>query len=219
MNHNEQQVDIAVTESLSSLESDSKNYKSLFEEIAQNNTKIYLDNPHDLIRYVDESHDDKTQRCCCCKVHRRNSSLVNKIPIYNTIFISEMKNATDYLEYLNETRRNSFNSLNRDNRSNYYRLLLSDANSNDLTMKRNECNHKQTTDFLQVPKINVDEQLRRTPEFEDISKKIDQIHTLDSSCSALIIKSIEVHADILVSESEITFLKLFGYLILLIRLM
>lgn len=197
MNHNEveeQKLDF------SSLESDSKNYKSLFEEIAQNNTNIYLDEPNDVIRYKTQNITDENQ-CCCCKIHRRNS----KIPIYNTIWIGEMKNASDYIEYLNKTRRNSFNnSLNRDNRSNYYRLLLSNE-TNSLNRNDESNQHRKINDegrFLQVPKINVDEQLRRTPELEDISKKIDQIHSLDSSCSALIIKSIEVHADILVSFFE-----------------
>lgn len=183
---------------LSSLESDSKNYKSLFEEIAQNDTTIYLNDSlsDDIIRYVDE-----TTQCCCCKVHRRQSSFIAgapvsktfNIPMYNTIWIGEMKNATDYIEYLNETRRNSFNSLNKDNRSNYYKLMLSDeVNSSSKTKSRND-------NFLQVPTLTANEHQRPlTPEFKDISMKIDQIHTLDQSTNQLIYKAIEVHADILV---------------------
>lgn len=186
---------------MSSLESDSKNYKSLYEEIAQNDSQIYLNNSisDDIIRYAGE-----TTQCCCCKVHRRRNSFITggavtkpfNIPIYNTIWIGEMKNATDYIEYLNETRRNSFSSLNKDNRSNYYKLLLGDNNS--LNSDLNNNNNNGTGNFLQVPKLAVDEHLRRTPEFDDISNKIDQIHALDSSVSSLIYKSIEVHADILV---------------------
>ena len=190
---------------MSSIESDSKNYKSLYEEIAQNDSKIYLNNSisDDIIRYVDE-----TAQCCCCKVHRRQNKFITggavtkpfNIPIYNTIWMGEMKNATDYIEYLNETRRNSFNSLNKDNRSNYYNLLVSDNISlnNDYDAGTNNNSTNASGNFLQVPKLTIDEQLRRTPEFDDISKKIDQIHTLDSSVSSLIYKSIEVHADILV---------------------
>lgn len=194
MNHND------ASSTMSSLESDSKNYKSLYEEIAQNDSKIYLNNSisDDIIRYVDE-----TAECCCCKVHRRQNFIAGgavtkpfNIPIYNTIWLGEMKNATDYIEYLNETRRNSFNSLNKDNRSNYYKLLVNDnislTNDWDVNSTNNSGN------FLQVPKLAVEEHLRRTPEFDDISKKIDQIHTLDSGVSSLIYKSIEVHADILV---------------------
>jgi hypothetical protein len=198
---------------VSSLDSDSKNYKSLYEEIAQNDTKIYLNNSltDDIIRYVDEAAE---QQCCCCKIHRRQNSFITggavtskpfNIPIYNTIWIGEMKNATDYISYLNETRRNSFNSLNKDNRSNYYKLMLSDNNSlnndydvNNNSIGSNNNNNNNSGNFLQVPKLKIDDQLRRTPEFDDISKKIDQIHTLDSSVSTLIYKSIEVHADILV---------------------
>jgi hypothetical protein len=201
MNHYE------ASSTLSSLDSDSKNYKSLYEEIAQNDSNIYLNSSasDDIIRYGDET----DASCCCCKVHRRHNSFVAggavskpfSIPTYNSIWIGEMRNATDYIEYLNKTRRNSFNSLNRDNRSSYYRL----ANPlNSLTNVRdaNNNNHKNTPadsgNFLQVPKLSYEEQLRRTPELEDITKKIDQIHTLDSSVSSLIYKSIEVHADILV---------------------
>jgi hypothetical protein len=194
---------------MSSLESDLKNYKSLYEEIAQNDSKIYLNNSitDDIIRYDDEANP----QCCCCKVHRRQNSFITggavtalkpfNIPIYNTIWIGEMKNATDYIEYLNETRRNSFNSLNKDNRSNYYKLMLGDYNSmnNEHDSNNNKNNENSNTgNFLQVPKISVDEHLRRTPEFNEISQRIDQIHTLDSSVSSLIYKSIEVHADILV---------------------
>jgi hypothetical protein len=194
---------------MSSLESDLKNYKSLYEEIAQNDSKIYLNNSitDDIIRYDDEAN----AQCCCCKVHRRQNSFITggavtalkpfNIPIYNTIWIGEMKNATDYIEYLNETRRNSFNSLNKDNRSNYYKLMLGDYNSmnneHDSNNNKNSEN-SNTGNFLQVPKISIDEHLRRTPEFNEISQRIDQIHTLDSSVSSLIYKSIEVHADILV---------------------
>lgn len=212
MNHNEAPSSL---EAPTSLESDWKNYKSLYEEIAQNDSKIYLNSSitDDIIRFVD---DDPTQ-CCCCKVHRRQNSFIAggavtkpfNIPIYNSIWVGEMKNATDYIEYLNKTRRNSFNSLNKDNRSNYYKLMLSDnisLTNNDYDSNNNNTRHNDSinniTDssgnFLQVPKLEVDEHLRRTPEFEDISKKIDQIHTLDSSVSSLIYKSIEVHADILV---------------------
>lgn len=189
---------------MSSLESDSKNYKSLYEEIAQNDCKIYLNNSvsDDIIRYVDE-----TAECCCCKVHYRRNFIAGgavtkpfNIPIYNTIWMSEMKNATDYIEYLNETRRPSLNSLGKDNRSNYYKLLVSDNISLNNGREASNNNHIINTcgNFLQVPKLFDDDQLRRSPEFDDISKKIDQIHTLDSSVSSLIYKSIEVHADILV---------------------
>jgi hypothetical protein len=204
MNHYEN------SSTLNSLESDSKNYKSLYEEIAQNDSNIYLNSTasDDIIRYSDET----DVSCCCCKVHRRHNSFVAggavskpfSIPTYNSIWIGEMRNATDYIEYLNKTRRNSFNSLNRDNRSSYYRLMLGDANSlNSLTNVRDANNNTGTPaavsgNFLQVPKLSYEEQLRRTPELEDITKKIDQIHTLDSSVSSLIYKSIEVHADILV---------------------
>lgn len=202
MNHN------AASSTMSSLESDSKNYKSLYEEIAQNDSKIYLNTSisDDIIRYVDEA-----AQCCCCKVHRRRNSFKTggavttkpfNIPIYNTIWMGEMKNATDYIEYLNKTRRNSFNSLNKNNRSNYYKLLVSDniALNNDYDHDTSNINNSINTsgNFLQVPKQTVDEHLRRTPEFDEISKKIDEIHTLDSSVSSLIYKSIEVHADILV---------------------
>lgn len=192
----------------SSLDSDSKNYKSLYEEIAQNDSKIYLNRSitDDIIRYVDDS-----TTCCCCKVHRRQNSFIAgapvtkpfNIPIYNTIWLGEMKNATDYIEYLNETRRNSFNSLNKDNRSNYYKLLLGDYNSLSNNTDHNNNNSSSVGgNFLQVPKLTIDEHLRRTPEFDDISKKIDQIHQLDSSVSSLIYKSIEVHADILVRRRK-----------------
>lgn len=201
--------------SISSLESDLKNYKSLYEEIAQNDSKIYLNDSisNDIISYVDET----AAQCCCCKVHRRQNSFIAggavtkpfNIPLYNTIWIGEMKNATDYIEYLNETRRNSFNSLNKDNRSNYYKLMLADNHSlnNDYIAKNNKSSNSVNSsgNFLQVPKLTDDEQLRRTPFQTDISKKIDQIYALDSSVSSLIYKSIEVHADILV---RVTFIVL-----------
>lgn len=200
MNHND------VPSAMSSLESDSKNYKSLYEEIAQNDSKIYLNDSisDDITRYGEET----TAQCCCCKVHRRHNSFIAggavtkpfNIPIYNAIWVGEMKNATDYIEYLNETRRNSFSSLNKDNRSNYYKLILGDNNSLNNDNNHNNNSINVSGNFLQVPKLNIDDQLRRTPEFDDISKKIDQIHTLDSSVSSLIYKSIEVHADILVRE-------------------
>jgi uncharacterized protein YcgL (UPF0745 family) len=209
MNHGE------ATSGMSSLESDLKNYKSLYEEIAQNDSKIYLNNSitDDIIRYD----DDTNAQCCCCKVHRRQNSFITggavttlkpfNVPIYNTIWIGEMKNATDYIEYLNETRRNSFSSLNKDNRSNYYKLMLSDYTSLNNEHNSNNSSVKNSIDssgnFLQVPKQSVDEHLRRTPEFDDISRRIDQIHTLDSSVSSLIYKSIEVHADILVRAHDI----------------
>lgn len=206
MNHNDD-----APSTLSSLDSDSKNYKSLYEEIAQNDSKVYLNNSisDDIIRYVDE-----TTQCCCCR--RRNSFVAGaavtkpfNVPNYNTIWLGEMKNATDYIYYLNETRRNSFNSLNKDNRSNYYKLMLGDYNSlsNDCDLNNNNNSINNNTNnnagnFLQVPKQTIDEHLRRTPEFDEISKKIDQIHTLDSSVSRLIYKSIEVHADILVRNRK-----------------
>lgn len=186
-----------------SIESDLKNYKSLkeeiYEEIAQNDSKIYLNKSQsdDIIgRFVDETNS----QCCCCKVHRRPNSFIAggavtsvvsrpfNVPIYNTIWIGEMKNATDYISYLNETRRYSFNSLNKDNRSHYDKLLLGDNNS-----------LKNSTKFLQVPKQPIDNYLRKTPEFDEISKKItSEISYLGTSVSSLIYKSIEVHADILV---------------------
>lgn len=215
MNYNSETL--AQRHTMTELAIDSKNYKSLFEEIAQNDTKIYLTDG-----YAD---DPPSTECCCWRAHRRSSFVSSNVvasaakpfnipTLYNTIWISEMKNATDYIEYLNETRRNSFYSLNKDNRSNYYRLLLTDSSSmntdDELYWRKSSENiaasnkgSKQRSNnenrFLQVPKITIDEQLRRTPEFEDISKKIDQIHKLDSSVSTLIYKSIEVHADILVS--------------------
>lgn len=199
MNHYE------ASSTLSSLDSDSKNYKSLYEEIAQNDSKIYLNSTTS-----DDYEDGEDGQCCCCRVHRRHNSFVAggavtkpfSIPVYNSIWIGEMRNATDYIEYLNETRRNSFSSLNKDNRSCYYRL--GDNNSLNSLPNERDANNNNTTNahsgnFLQVPKLSYEEQLRRTPEFEDITKKIDQIHTLDSSVSSLIYKSIEVHADILVN--------------------
>ncbi len=205
------------------LESNVKNYKSLFEEIAQNDSELYLTKSfQDAIRYSESrsgnsSADDDT-RCCCCKVHRKQHQNTNEqvsasfiaggvvsntksfsdsSNIYSSILIGEMKNATDYIEYLNETRRNSFSSLNKENRSNYYNLMFSDCNS--LNSYANSSEEDKNSNFLQVPKLNIpDEQMRRTPEFKDISKKIDQIHALDSNVSSLIYKSIEVHADILV---------------------
>lgn len=211
--------------------SDLKNYKSLFEEIAQNDSEIYLTKSfQDAIRYSDNNNsstnsgDDDT-RCCCCKVHRRQRQTTNQAPtsfiaggavtntksfsvsnnnIYNTIWIGEMKNATDYIEYLNETRRNSFSSLNKDNRSNYYNLMRNESHSlngysDATTISVPDNAGDGTKNFLQVPKLELPhEHMRRTPEFIDISKKIDQIHTLDSNVSSLIYKSIEVHADILV---------------------
>jgi hypothetical protein len=202
---------------MDSLESDLKNYKSLFEEIAQNDNNIYLNKSfQDALQYI----DDDTE-CCCCKVHRRtsnrsfisggavtNTKSFNVQTMYNTIWIGEMKNATDYIEYLNETRRVSFSSLNRDNRSNYYNSMVNDSHSpsneiRGLPTESGKRNH------LQVPKLDLPaEHMRRTPEFESISKKIDEIHTLDSSVSSLIYKSIEVHADILVSVQGPCFLYL-----------
>jgi hypothetical protein len=217
---------------MESLGSDLKNYKSLFEEIAQNDSEIYLTKSfQDAIRYSDgnnnngssKSGDDEI-RCCCCKVHRRQRQNTNQMAtsfiaggavtntksfsvsnnIYNTIWISEMKNATDYIEYLNETRRNSFSSLNKDNRSNYYNLMKNESHSlsgytDASTISVRDSINGRGKNFLQVPKLELPhEHMRRTPEFEDISKKIDQIHTLDANVSSLIYKSIEVHADILV---------------------
>lgn len=195
---------------MESIESDLKNYKSLFEEIAQKNSEIYLDESfQDVIRYTDDT------TCCCCKIHRRqshnfiaggaitNTKSFSQAPMYNAIWLGEMKNATDYIEYLNETRRNSFSSLNKDNRSNYYNRMLNDSqisSCDDDKVKNSQANGKN---FLQVPKLDISrDHMRRTPEFDDISKKIDQIHTLDSSVSSLIYKSIEVHADILVRYGE-----------------
>lgn len=192
---------------MDTMESDLKNYKSLFEEIAQNNSEIYLDKSfQDVIQYADDT------ACCCCKIHRRqnhnfiaggaitNTKSFNQAPMYNTIWLGEMKNATDYIEYLNETRRNSFSSLNKDNRSNYYNLMRNDLpthnNDND---DQPDTSRESDKNFLQVPKFDKSsEHMRRTPEFDGISKKIDEIHKLDSSVSSLIYKSIEVHADILV---------------------
>lgn len=212
---------------MESLGSDLKNYKSLFEEMAQNDSELYLTKSfQDAIRYSDSNNNiggnDET-RCCCCKVHRRQKQTTNQKPtsfipggavtntkslnvstnIYNTIWIGEMKNATDYIEYLNETRRNSFSSLNKDNRSNYYNLMRNESHSLNYTdassNSTRESHSDETKNFLQVPKLEI-EHMRRTPEFKDISKRIDQIHTLDANVSSLIYKSIEVHADILVRE-------------------
>lgn len=213
--------------SMNSLESDLKNYKSLFEEIAQNDSELYLTKSfHDAIRY-----DDNNTRCCCCKVHRKQNAselppptstaaAASFIPggavtntksfnvptnIYNTIWMGEMKNATDYIEYLNETRRNSFSSLNKDNRSNYYNLMRGDYHSltttdgDVMSVRDSGISGCEGKNFLQVPKLNLPhENMRRTPEFKDISKRIDQLQELDSNVSSLIYKSIEVHADILV---------------------
>ena len=77
----------------------------------------------------------------------------------------------------------------------------------------NNCN---SSNFLQVPKMTMDEELRRTPEFDDIYRKISEINQLDNSVSALIYKSIEVHADILVRQSTIynNLLSIYSYLLL-----
>jgi hypothetical protein len=203
---------------MNSLESDLKNYKSLFEEVAQNDSEIYLTKSfQDAIRYGCD--EDSTTRCCCCKVHRKQNANfpptsfiaggevtnTKSLNVYNTIWMGEMKNATDYIEYLNNTRRNSFSSLNKDNRSNYYNnLKRSDYHSlnyegSDTSKKDSGISEGSGKNFLQVPKLNLPpEHMRKTPEFEDISKQIDQIHVLDSNVSSLIYKSIEVHADILV---------------------
>lgn len=224
---------------MNSLETDLHNYKSLYEEIAQEDNN-YLQN-----NTISTSKDGDEQ-CCCCNVHRRENNLYNstittgttttatttiitsststtsrksfssynyydKMPIYNSIWLGEMRNATDYIEYLNKTRRNSNYTNNNNNgssshqankdRSNYYKLSASDYNSlnhdNDMN---NNCN---SSNFLQVPKLTMDEELRRTPEFDDIYRKISEINQLDYSVSALIYKSIEVHADILVRQSSI----------------
>jgi hypothetical protein len=205
---------------MNSLESDLKNYKSLFEEVAQNDSEIYLTKSfQDAIRYGCDDDSSSTTRCCCCKVHRKQNAnfpptsfiaggavtnTKSSFNVYNTIWMGEMKNATDYIEYLNETRRNSFSSLNKDNRSNYYNLKRNDYHSlnnegSDASKKDSGISEGSDRNFLQVPKLNIPpEHMRSTPEFEDISKQIDQIHKLDSNVSSLIYKSIEVHADILV---------------------
>lgn len=212
---------------MDSLDSDTKNYKSLFEEIAQNDSELYLKKTfEDAVRFSDSNNNEQSKsgdddtKCCCCKVHRRQRQNTNQMPtsfiaggevrsqlsVSNNIYDTIWKNATDYIEYLNETRRNSFSSLNKDNRSNYYNLMLNDSHSlNGYTdaptiSVRDSING---ANFLQVPKLELPctEQMRRTPIFEDISKKIDQIHTLDSNVSSLIYKSISVHADILVRIS------------------
>lgn len=219
--------------SINSLESDLKNYKSLFEEIAQNDSEIYLTKSfQDAIRFGISDDDSGTNntRCCCCKVHRKqnatptsasfipggavtNTKSFNVPNIYNTIWMGEMKNATDYIEYLNETRRNSFNSLNKNNRSNYYNLMRGDYHSlttttttdgDGMSVRDSGISGCEGKNFLQVPKHNLPhDHMRRTPEFEDISKKIDQLQELDSNVSSLIYKSIEVHADILVHKFNI----------------
>lgn len=217
---------------MNSLESDLKNYKSLFEEIAQNDSEVYLTKSfHDAIRFGAVSDDDNSNnaRCCCCKVHRKQNAselppptTASFIPggavtntksfnvpttnnIYNTIWMGEMKNATDYIEYLNETRRNSFSSLNKDNRSNYYNLMRGDYHSltttdgDVMSVRDSGISGCEGKNFLQVPKLNLPhEHMRRTPEFKDISMRINQLQELDSNVSSLIYKSIEVHADILV---------------------
>lgn len=220
--------------SMNSHESDLKNYKSLFEEIAQNDSEIYLTKSfHDAIRFgISDDDSGNNTRCCCCKVHRKqnaselppptssSSSAASFITggavtntksfnvptnIYNTIWMGEMKNATDYIEYLNETRRNSFSSLNKDNRSNYYNLMRGDYHSltttdgDIMSVRDSGISGCEGKNFLQVPKhILPQDHMRRTPEFKDISKRIDQLQELDSNVSSLIYKSIEVHADILV---------------------
>ena len=229
---------------MNSLETDLHNYKSLYEEIAQEDNSYLLNNTISNPKYGDE-------QCCCCNVHRRENNLYNstvtatttmttmttttsrksfssynyydKMPIYNSIWLGEMRNATDYIEYLNKTRRNSSytnnnngNSSHQPNKdcSNYYKLSTSDYNSlnhdNDMN---NNCN---SSNFLQVPKMTMDEELRRTPEFDDIYRKISEINQLDNSVSALIYKSIEVHADILVRQSTIynNLLSIYSYLLL-----
>ncbi|CAO1385056.1 unnamed protein product [Diamesa hyperborea] len=219
---------------MNSLETDLHNYKSLYEEIAQEDNNYLQNNTISNPKYGDE-------QCCCCNVHRRENNLYNstatattttattttttmtsrksfssynyydKMPIYNSIWLGEMRNATDYIEYLNKTRRNS-NYTNNNNgnsshqpnkdRSNYYKLSTSDYNSlnhdNDMN---NNCN---SSNFLQVPKLTMDEELRRTPEFDDIYRKISEINQLDNSVSALIYKSIEVHADILSLDATVS---------------
>lgn len=220
---------------MNSLETDLHNYKSLYEEIAQEDNNYLQNNTISNTKYSDE-------QCCCCNVHRRENNLYNstatattttttmtlttttttsrkssfssynyydKMPIYNSIWLGEMRNATDYIEYLNKTRRNSNNNngnashqANKD-RTNYYKLSTSDYHSlnhdNDMN---NNCN--SSSNFLQVPKFTMDEELRRTPEFDDIYRKISEINHLDNSVSALIYKSIEVHADILVRQTFVT---------------
>lgn len=216
---------------MNSLETDLHNYKSLYEEIAQEDNNYLQNNTISNSKYDDE-------QCCCCNVHRRENNLYNstvtattttttmtlttpttsrkssfssynyydKMPIYNSIWLGEMRNATDYIEYLNKTRRNSNNNngnashqANKD-RSNYYKLSTSDYNSLNHDNDMNN-NSNSSSNFLQVPKLTMDEELRRTPEFDDIYRKISQINQLDNSVSALIYKSIEVHADILVRQT------------------
>ncbi|KAG5682401.1 hypothetical protein PVAND_011754 [Polypedilum vanderplanki] len=204
------------------LDNESKNYKSLFEEVAQNDSQLYLDKSfQNAIRYG----NDKAQ-CCCCKVHRKQNrhfipdgavtnlnpnTKYQNAPIYNSILMGEMKNATDYIEYLNETRRNSFSSLNKDNRSNYYNSILngdnqiSSINYESMNSEILLIGNESGNNFLQVPKLEItNEHMRRTPEFIDISNKIDQIHSLDSSVSLLIYKCVEVHADILSLDATVS---------------
>lgn len=205
------------------------NYKSLFEEIAQTDNSYLFDDS--------EYYNSKIMaKCYCCKLqsttkpnnninknkvkHESNLNVNNsevfkmdyeKMPVYSSILIHEMRNATDYLEYLNRIRRNSSHSLgysvnsNMDNNHlsanynqvNYYQISVSDYS----TPLDNEKSPIRVSggdnNFLKVPKF-FDEEMRKTPELQDIKRKVHEIDQLDNSVSALIYKSIEVHADILV---------------------
>ena len=128
-----------------------------------------------------------------------------------------MKNAADYCEYLNTKRRNSFNNITNaniinsnkcnkqiNNQANYYQISVDDYSSieNEIrdplphpSLTKNQ-SKQSNNNFLTVPQMD---DLRKTPEFDDIARKINQINLLDNSVGTLIYKAIEVHADILVS--------------------
>lgn len=129
-----------------------------------------------------------------------------------------MKNAADYELYLNTKRRNSFNNITNANivnsnkcnkhinkNTNYYKISVDDYGSNENEMNDSlqvfsmstNLLKKPNSNFLSVPQLT-DDDLRKTPEFDDIARKINQINLLDNSVGNLIYKAIEVHADILV---------------------
>lgn len=130
-----------------------------------------------------------------------------------------MKNAADYELYLNTKRRNSFNNITNANfinsnkcnkhiskNTNYYQISVDDYGGNDNETNDSLQASSMTTDRLRTPNNNflsvpqlTDDDLRKTPEFDDIARKINQINLLDNSVGTLIYKAIEVHADILVS--------------------
>lgn len=137
----------------------------------------------------------------------KNYSRKSKL-IYDNFWLGEQRNATDYIEYLNRIRRNSMPqigaSFGNNVHFNYYQISITDfsiTKENGFLNCNNSINNKNinisSDNYLKVPRI-YDEELRKTPDFSDISKKISEINLLDTSVSSLIYKSIEVHAEILV---------------------